>query len=102
MPCTKHEQPKESESEPQHNEHDDETEPESVATLHNEKSYAESDVEELSETAAFDDARQRQLERLLRLEFEAEQERHIQLSRLAELEAEAQEERENGKSNCIC
>lgn len=95
-----HEQADESESEPQHNdhnEHEDETEPESVATLHNEESYAESGTEELSE-AAFDEARQRQLERLLRLEAEAEQERHIQLNRLAELEAEAEEEREAGES----
>lgn len=84
----------ESESEQQHNdEHDGETEPESVATLHNDESYAESGTEELSE-GAIDE---RQLERLLRLEAEAEQERQIQLNRLAELEAEAAEEREAGK-----
>lgn len=79
------------------NEHEDETEPESVATLNNEESYAESVTEELSEAAAYDVAKQKQLERLLRLEAEAEIERHIQLNRLAELEAEAAEEREAGK-----
>lgn len=47
--------------------------------------------------AAYDEAKLRQLERLLRLEAEAEIECHIQLNRLAELEAEAAEEREAGK-----
>lgn len=67
-----------------------------MATLHNDESYAESGAEDISEEA-LDEVQQRQLERLLRLEAEAEQERHIQLNRLAELEAEAEEEREAGK-----